>query len=184
MDDIKRWHNQTIAEKVINALLKNGFRASYYESRDTALSYIDTIIAEYNVIGIGGSMTLLNDLKILTRNSLAGKKILNHNDPNLSLEEKHEIRKLQQTCDLFLTSTNALTEDGKLVNIDGVGNRINAMLFGPKKSLIIAGINKVVANVEDGIKRIKRVASPMNAKRLNVNTPCAKLGYCTDCDSP
>ncbi|MCA1927985.1 MAG: lactate utilization protein [Calditerrivibrio sp.] len=184
MNEIKKWHNQTIAEIVINSLLKNGFRASYYETSDTALKYIDTIILEHETIGVGGSMTIIRDLKILERDAINGKKILNHNLPDISMEEKHEIRKRQQTCDLFLTSTNAITEDGKLVNIDGVGNRVNAMLFGPKKTLIIAGINKVVTNVDDGIKRIKRIASPMNARRLNVNTPCAKLGYCTNCDSP
>lgn len=184
MNEIRKWHSQTIAEIVVNSLLKNGFRASYYETSGTALKYIDTIIAEYETIGVGGSMTIIRDLKLLERDTMKGKKILNHNLPDISMEEKHEIRKRQQTCDLFMTSTNAITEDGKLVNIDGVGNRVNAMLFGPKKSLIIAGINKVVANVDDAIKRIKRVASPMNARRLNVNTPCAKLGYCTNCDSP
>jgi len=129
-------------------------------------------------------MTVVKDLKLLERNSLKGKQLLYHNNPHLTPEEKNEIRKSQLTCDLFISSSNAITEDGKLVNIDGLGNRINAMLFGPKKSLIIAGINKIVANVDDGIKRIKRIASPMNAKRLGYNTPCAKLGYCTDCNSP
>lgn len=184
MQEIKKWHNMILAEKTINSLLKNGFRASYYENSNTALQYVDTILSEYHTIGIGGSMTVIRDLKLLERESLKNKVVLNHNSPDLSPEEKHEIRKKQQTCDLFITSSNAITEDGKLINIDGVGNRVNAMLFGPKKSLIIAGINKIVKNIDDGIQRIKRIASPMNAKRLGVNTPCAKLGYCTDCDSP
>jgi len=184
MLEIKKWHNRTLAERTIDSLLKNGFRASYYENSSTALQYVDTIINEYNQIGIGGSMTVIKDLNLIERESMKGKIILNHNQPDLTPEEKHEIRKKQQTCELFITSSNAITEDGKLVNIDGVGNRINAMLFGPKKSLIISGINKIVKNIEEGIQRIKRVASPMNAKRLGVNTPCATVGYCTDCNSP
>ncbi|MCX8084166.1 MAG: lactate utilization protein [Calditerrivibrio sp.] len=184
MNDIRRWHNSILAEKTVSALLKNGFAASYYESSDTALHYIDSVIAGYETIGIGGSMTVLRDLKILERDVCKNKVILNHNLPDISPEEKNDIRKRQQTCDLFITSSNAITEDGKLVNIDGVGNRVNAMLFGPKKALLIVGINKIVKCVDDGIKRIKRIASPMNAKRLGVNTPCAKLGYCVDCDSP
>lgn len=184
MQEIKKWHNATLAEKTIDSLLKNGFRASYYENSNTALTYIDTIISEYNVIGIGGSMTIIKDLKLLEREVMKNKIILNHNLPDITPEEKHEIRKKQQTSDLFITSSNAITEDGKLVNIDGVGNRVNAMLFGPKKTVIVAGINKIVKNVDDGISRIKRIASPMNARRLGVNTPCATLGYCTDCNSP
>jgi len=184
MQEIKKWHIATLAEKTIDSLLKNGFRASYYENSNTALTYIDTIISEYNVIGIGGSMTIIKDLKLLEREVMKNKIILNHNLPDITPEEKHEIRKKQQTSDLFITSSNAITEDGKLVNIDGVGNRVNAMLFGPKKTVIVAGINKIVKNVDDGISRIKRIASPMNARRLGVNTPCATLGYCTDCNSP
>lgn len=184
MQEIKKWHNATLAEKTIDSLLKNGFRASYYENANTALTYIDTIISEYKVIGIGGSMTIIKDLKLLEREVMKNKIILNHNLPDITPEEKHEIRKKQQTSDLFITSSNAITEDGKLVNIDGVGNRVNAMLFGPKKTVIVAGINKIVKNVDDGITRIKRIASPMNARRLGVNTPCATLGYCTDCNSP
>ncbi|ADR19578.1 lactate utilization protein [Calditerrivibrio nitroreducens] len=184
MLEIKKWHNTTLAEKTIDSLLKNGFRASYYENSNTALTYIDTIISEHDVIGIGGSMTIIKDLKLLEREVMKNKIILNHNLPDITPEEKHEIRKKQQTSDLFITSSNAITEDGKLVNIDGVGNRVNAMLFGPKKTIIVAGINKIVKNVDDGINRIKRIASPMNARRLGVNTPCATIGYCTDCNSP
>ncbi|MGA1861447.1 lactate utilization protein [Deferribacter thermophilus] len=112
------------------------------------------------------------------------KKILNHGDPNLTPEERNQVRLAELTCDLFVTSTNALTLDGKLVNIDGTGNRVNAMAFGPKKSVVYTGINKIVENVDDAIKRIKFIASPMNAKRLNFNTPCAKTGFCADCNSP
>jgi acyl-CoA hydrolase len=129
-------------------------------------------------------MTVLHDLKLDELLKAKGKEILNHNIGSLSPEEKLEIRKRQLTCDLFITSTNALTKDGKLINTDGVGNRVAAMIFGPKKTLVLAGVNKIVKDVNAGLSRIKEIASPMNTKRLNVNTPCAVTGVCSDCNSP
>jgi hypothetical protein len=88
------------------------------------------------------------------------------------------------TSDLFLSSVNAVTMNGELVNIDGMGNRVNATNFGPKQVILVAGYNKIVADVESAIKRIKNVTAPMNAARLNLDVPCAKLGKCVDCNSP
>lgn len=88
------------------------------------------------------------------------------------------------TCDLFLTSTNALTLTGNLVNIDGTGNRAASMFFGPRKIIIIAGRNKIVGSIEEGLNRIKMYAAPANARRLNLSTPCASTGFCADCNSP
>jgi hypothetical protein len=88
------------------------------------------------------------------------------------------------TSDLFLSSVNAITMDGELVNIDGMGNRVNATNFGPKKVILVAGYNKIVEDVQEAIKRIKNVTAPMNARRLNLEVPCAKLGKCADCNSP
>ncbi|MBZ4644113.1 MAG: hypothetical protein JG767_1722 [Deferribacteraceae bacterium] len=184
MESVKKWFNERIASVVIENLEKNGFKAVYFEKSDTAIKYIESIVEDYFTIGFGGSMTVLQDLGIAQLVSDKGKEILNHNLSTLSPEEKLAIRKKQLTCDLFITSTNALTKDGKLINIDGVGNRVSAMIFGPKKTLVIAGINKIVKDVNAGISRIKEIASPMNTKRLNVNTPCAVTGECSDCNSP
>ena len=95
-----------------------------------------------------------------------------------------EIRKSQMTSDLFLSSVNAVTLNGELVNIDGIGNRVNSTVFGPGKVILVAGYNKIVDDVQEGIKRIKNVAAPLNARRLNIDVPCAKLGKCVDCNSP
>jgi L-lactate utilization protein LutB len=184
MESVKKWFNERIASVVIENLEKNGFKAVYFEKSDTAIKYIESIVEDYFTIGFGGSMTVLQDLGIAQLVSDKGKEILNHNLSTLSPEEKLAIRKKQLACDLFITSTNALTKDGKLINIDGVGNRVSAMIFGPKKTLVIAGINKIVKDVNAGISRIKEIASPMNTKRLNVNTPCAVTGECSDCNSP
>jgi hypothetical protein len=99
-------------------------------------------------------------------------------------EEILQIRKAQMTCDLFLSSTNAVTLNGYLVNIDGIGNRVNSSVFGPGKVILVAGFNKIVDDVEEAIKRIKNVSAPLNARRLNIDVPCAKVGKCVDCNSP
>ena len=88
------------------------------------------------------------------------------------------------SADLFLSSANAVTLKGELVNIDGIGNRVNSINFGPGKVLLVAGYNKIVEDVQGGIERIKNVSAPLNAKRLNIDVPCAKVGKCLDCNSP
>jgi hypothetical protein len=102
------------------------------------------------------------------------------------MEEHLAIRRRHFDADVFLTSSNAITEDGKLINIDGLGNRVAAMVFGPKKVIIVAGINKIVKDVEDGIRRIREVSAPMNVKRFSGETPCTRDGYCNldDCQPP
>jgi len=87
------------------------------------------------------------------------------------------------SADVYFTSTNAITEKGELYNVDGNGNRVAAMLYGPDKVIIIAGINKIVENIEEAIKRNERVSAPANCKRLNRATPCVKVGHCIDCSS-
>lgn len=184
MEIVKKWFNERVSGLTIENLEKNGFKASYFEKSETAIKYIESIAENYNKIGFGGSMTVLQGLKLDELLKGKGKEILNHNTGSLSAEEKLEIRKKQLTCDLFITSTNALTKDGKLINTDGVGNRVGAMIFGPEKVLVIAGVNKIVKDVDAGLKRIKEIAAPMNSKRLNMNTPCAVTGVCSDCNSP
>ena len=86
-------------------------------------------------------------------------------------------------ADAYFTSSNAVTENGELYNVDGNGNRVAAMLYGPEKVIVICGVNKIVKNVEEAIKRNRECAAPINAKRLNKETPCSKVGYCMDCKS-
>jgi hypothetical protein len=114
-----------------------------------------------------------------------GKELLIHGVPGLSIEERLAIMRRQLTCDLFLTGTNALTLSGFLVNIDATGNRVGSMLFGPRKVIVVAGRNKLVdGDIGAAIRRVKESASPPNANRLNYATPCAKTGFCSDCNSP
>lgn len=184
MKNIHDWYREKLGNKVIDNLKKNRFNARYINDKATSIDYLKEIINEYNVIAFGGSTTVLYDLKLQDIAINLSKNILNHNTPNLTVEEKLTIRKKQLTADLFITSTNAITLDGKLVNVDGVGNRVAAMIFGPKRVVVVCGVNKIVENVDEAIKRIKFISAPMNAKRVRSKTPCVETGFCVDCNSP
>ncbi|MTI80381.1 MAG: lactate utilization protein [Firmicutes bacterium] len=178
----QEWHNDALGNKVVEALKKNEFDAVYFSNREQAVEHVLSYISGGNKVGIGGSMTL-NELQLPKKAADKGAEVLNHNLPDLSAEEKNEIRRQQLICDVFLSSTNALTLDGHLVNIDGVGNRVAAMTFGPKKVVVVVGINKVSKNVHAALDRIKLIASPKNNKRLGLANPCATTGVCSDCQS-
>lgn len=102
----------------------------------------------------------------------------------LSKDDIKDIYRKSFSADAYFTSSNAITENGELYNVDGTGNRVAAMIYGPDKVIVVVGINKIVKDVDEAIERNKRMAAPANATRLNRKTPCANLGYCTDCNSP
>lgn len=182
--ELVTWQHEQRCEKTVEALGKNGFTALYFQSAKEASEYIVKEAEEAASVGFGGSMSVA-DLQLTDQLREMGKELLNHGVPGLSLDERVAIMRRQLTCDLFLTGTNAVTMNGWLVNIDATGNRVGSMFFGPKKVIVVAGRNKIVdGGVEDAIARIKEWASPPNAKRLNYNTPCAKTGFCCDCNSP
>lgn len=178
------WINEQRCEKTVESLGKNGFTAVYCKTLQQAVDYIMTESADAFTIGFGGSMSVA-DLGIIEPLRGMGRELLIHATPGLTPEERQTVMRRQLTCDLFLTGTNALTLSGVLVNIDASGNRAASMFFGPKKVVVVAGRNKLVdGTTEEAISRVKEWASPPNAKRLNFNTPCAKTGFCSDCNSP
>ena len=178
------WSYEEKCEKAVESLGKNGFTAVYCKTARQAYDYIIATAESAETVGFGGSLSVV-DLKVADRLREMGKELLNHGVPGLSLDERLAIMRRQLTCDLFLAGTNALTLSGFLVNIDATGNRVGSMFFGPKKVIVVAGRNKLVdGGVEAAIKRVKDWASPPNARRLNYNTPCAKTGFCCDCNSP
>ena len=183
-DELVRWTWEQKCEKAVEALGQNGFTAVYCRGASDAHDYIMKEAADAGSIGFGGSRSIV-DLNVQDALHAKGKEILNHGLPGLAPEERLAIMRRQLTCDLFLTGTNAVTLTGWLVNIDGNGNRVAAMFFGPKKVIVVAGRNKIVdGDLQAAIDRIKNWASPPNAKRLNCNTPCAKTGFCSNCNSP
>jgi hypothetical protein len=183
MDPIKEWWIEEKAKKAIEKLVAHEFKAIYVKTKEEAVQEVWKHITPKQRIGVGGSLTI-RGLGILEKLEAQGCTIYDHWKPGLSKENILEIRKAQMTSDLFLSSANAITLNGELVNIDGKGNRVNSINFGPGKVILIAGYNKIVEDVQEGIKRIKNVAAPLNARRLNIDVPCAKVGKCVDCNSP
>lgn len=183
MDPIKLWWVEERVVKTIEKLKAHGFEAHYVKTKEEAVEEIWKHITPETRVGVGGSVTI-RELGILDQLKAKGSIVYDHWTPGLSKEESTQIRKDQMTSNLFLSSVNAATLNGELVNIDGIGNRVNATNFGPGKVILIAGYNKIVEDVQEAIRRIKNVAAPINARRLNIDVPCAKLGKCVDCDSP
>jgi L-lactate utilization protein LutB len=183
-DELNDWAFAMRCEKAVENLKKNGFDAVYCKSGEEVFHYIINEAEQAHSIGFGGSMSVA-ELKLTDKLKGMGKEILDHGLPGLTPEEKTAITHRQPGCDLFLTGSNAVTVSGILVNIDGNGNRVASMFFGPKKVIVVVGRNKLVdGSVEDAIQRIKTYAAPPNTKRLSLATPCATTGFCTDCDSP
>ena len=183
MNELTHWHYDTLGAKLVKALEKNNFRASYIKTRQEALEKLLEIIPVGATVGFGGSVTLA-ELGIIPKLEERGTPVLNHAKPGLSPEEMRAIRRKQLLSDVYLTGTNAITLDGKLVNMDATGNRVGAMLFGPDKVFIIIGVNKAVKDVAEAEQRIKLWASPPNNKRLGYPNPCAETGVCVDCQGP
>jgi hypothetical protein len=174
------WHKETVLEELSARLIKRGFNTVILDNADTIRDFISKTIPVDATVGLGGSVTLRETgIDVLLK--LRGNTVFDHWDSSMNSGENLDARRKQLTSDYFLTSINAVTIDGDLVNIDGVGNRVAAMIFGPKHVIAIVGYNKIARNVDEAIWRIKNIASAKNSKRLGLNTPCAKTGFCVDC---
>jgi len=168
-------------------LRANNFAVHLVKDSGVARETILNMISKDAVVGVGDSATL-RQIEILKELEKRGTRILNPFSQKLTTdpskrETRHRISKEIFTCDVFITGTNAITADGKLVNIDAVGNRVAAMVFGPKKVIIVVGRNKIVRDVREALYRIKNVIAPYHAKTKHFVTPCAQTGKCSDCSS-
>lgn len=180
MSKFVQWHNDTFGEKVVKALEKNNFQAYYAASRAAAVERILSLIPPEATIGVGGSFTV-KELGIPEYLENHGHEVYDHNKPGLSMEESMALRRKELLCDVFLSSSNAVTLDGQLVNVDGSGNRVAAMSFGPKKVIVVVGVNKIVTDLEAAKERITHYAAPINNKRLERPNPCTITGVCMNC---
>jgi len=181
MDQVNQWRSGVLGETAVKALKKNGFDAVFVEGREAASGLIAKYFAKGATVGFGGSVTA-EALSLPALARTAGCKVLDHNAPGLADAEKLALRKQQLTCDIFISGSNALTLEGELVNVDGTGNRIAALTFGPAKTIVVVGINKLVQDLDEAFARIELYAAPMNNKRLNKPNPCVKAGVCMDCE--
>ncbi|MFZ7113382.1 MAG: lactate utilization protein [Desulfatiglandales bacterium] len=177
------WLWEKLGEKTVKALERHAFDAHLAANIDEARQVILEMISGFESFGFAGSLTT-RSLGILEALREKGKTVVDHWQEGLTSEQDLDSRLQQGRCDCFLCSANALSATGEIVNVDGVGNRTAAMTFGPKKVIIAAGMNKVRHDLASALKRVQEVAGPLRAKSLNLDTPCAKTGICTDCDSP
>ncbi len=192
------WFYETLCKKVIGSLKKNNFDAEYASNRDEALAKIKKTIPEGATIGIGDSITLHQIGLFSWLEKEANRVFFNPflkdaEGRNIySPEERFELMRKAIVADIFLASSNAVTLDGKLVSIDARGNRVAAMIFGPKKTILVIGANKIVKDVDDAFRRIKSFCAPINLKRhvskhhyeFFEKLPCVEEGICVECSSP
>lgn len=183
MNEWAGWEVSRRLEAAAAALERNEFRVRICRDGGEAVARVLEEVADASTVGFGGSVTL-GELGLPGRVAELGKRCLVHGAPGLSVDERLAVMRAQLTCDVFLTGANAVTLDGKLVNVDATGNRVGAMTFGPKKVVVVAGANKLAADVDEALQRVKAWAAPPNARRLAFRTPCAETGLCSDCRSP
>ena len=171
--------NEKLAKKVIKGLESRNMAGYYAKDKDEALRTALGLIKEGSTITMGGAMSA---------HEIGLVEALKKGDYNFvdrdQMEDKKAAALAAYSADVFLTSTNAMTEDGILVNIDGNANRVSAIAHGPEKVIVIAGMNKVCDDLDGAMKRARNVAAPTNAQRFGIDTPCSKTGSCMDCKSP
>lgn len=182
MDKNVSWYMSKRVQRTVENLEKHNISGCYVENEKQLIEKLKKVIPPNALIGVGDSMTLFETGVIeFLRNG--NYRFLDKYRAGITGEEKKEIYRQCFSADVFLSSTNAITEKGELYNIDGNGSRVAPMLYGPEQVVIVAGINKIVQNIEEAEKRARNYAAPTDAKRLGKDTPCANLGYCVDCES-
>ncbi|AJA47479.1 hypothetical protein CPAST_c14000 [Clostridium pasteurianum DSM 525 = ATCC 6013] len=182
MDENTIWLMEQRINRTIEKLEKNNMEGYYAKDEKEALDILKSLINKGESVAVGGSETLfqIGAIDFLRNGDF---NFLDRYAEGLTRKEVLDIFKKSLLTDTYIVSSNAITENGELYNVDGNGNRVAAMLYGPDKVIIIVGKNKIVKDVDEAIQRNREYAAPANAKRLNRKTPCAKVGYCMDCSS-
>ena len=182
MNEVRKWFYEIKVSEAVKNLTKHGFETIKVPDRSVACTEIMKRVPSNKTVGLGGSVTL-REIGLISLLEKQGNVLYDHWKQGITQEESLRIRRAQQSSDVYITSANAITLSGEIVNIDGACNRTSAMGFGPQEVIILAGRNKIVQDVSAGIARIKNEAAPLNARRLGLDLPCAKLGRCVECDS-
>lgn len=182
MDNSSEWFYEKRYERVMKSLEKNNMSSYLVKDKNELLSLIDNIMIKNSKVGVGDSMTLFETgiIDYIRKNHY----FLDKYKEGMSREEKDKLYLDNFSTDYFLASCNAITENGELYNVDGYANRVAPIIFGPKNVILVVGKNKIVKDMDEAILRVKNIAAPIDAKRLNKKTPCVKTGVCYDCKSP
>lgn len=183
MEQWEQWFQEKQVERTIHALKKNNFEALFVPDSKAAFEEVMKRIPDGSTVGVGGSVTLMQ-IGLLNALERRNVRLIWPIQQAKNMDERMELIRKSFSSDFFLTSTNAITEDGKLFNVDATGNRVGAMFIGPKKTIIVSGVNKIVKDIDAAEKRVREWTAPQNAKRLNRKTPCVETGVCADCSSP
>lgn len=170
---------ENLADSMIEKFNLRGIEGYYCSTKEEALLMAERFLTPGCSVSWGGSMTLeeIGLIDVLK----ASDYVVYDRKTARNEEEYKELYGKIATCDNFFMSSNAITMDGELINIDGTGNRVACLIHGPSNVIIVAGMNKVVTDVENGVKRVRNMAAPANTVRLSRNTPCATLGRCGNC---
>ena len=164
-------------QKTIEALKSNRMDVYFVKTAEEAKALALSLIPEGSSCASGGSVTLA-ETGIIDALKNGNYNYIDRMIPGLTQEQKDEAMRAAFSADFYLASANAITEDGELYNVDGNSNRVAALLYGAKNVIVVAGVNKLVKNLDEAVLRVKTIAAPKNAARLSCNTPCAKLGHC------
>ena len=178
MEEMTKKRNALLAKKVIEGLRSRNMEAEFAETKEEALKKALELIPDGACVSMGGSMSV---------HAIGLSEALKNGNYNFierdAYEDKRQAMLLAYDADFFLSSCNAMTEDGVMVNIDGNANRVSAIAQGPKHVLFIVGMNKICKDVDHAMKRARNVASPINAQRFGLKTPCTQTGSCMNCKS-
>lgn len=174
--------NELLAQKVIKGLESRNMSGYYAASKEEALKKALEIIPEGSSVTMGGAMSAY-EIGLVDAIKAGNYRFIDRENVGTP-EEKRKAMLEGYDADFFLSSANAMTDDGVLVNIDGNSNRVSMIAQGPKKVLFIIGMNKVTSDIDSAMKRARNVAAPINAQRFGLSTPCSKLGTCMNCKSP
>ena len=179
MNENIRKRNELLAQKVIKGLQSRNMSGYYAENNEAALQLALSLIPEGSTATMGGGMSV-HEIGLVDALKKGNYQFIDRD----AMEDKRAAALAAYDADVFLASANAITEDGVLVNIDGNANRVSAIAHGPKKVVLIVGMNKVCNDVDGAMKRARNVAATTNAQRFGLSTPCAKTGACMNCKSP
>ena len=184
MDEHQVFWNEKVAEDIIKNLGKHRMAGSYAPTAAKAREEIVGMIPEGTTVFRCGTMSAVGMGLWEEIAKVPGVDVINPYEPGISPEESLERRRKGMLADVVIASTNAITLDGKLVNLDGMGNRVAAMIFGPKKVILVVGMNKVAPDLDSAMARVKHIAAPLNNIRLGLKNPCVETGLCSDCRTP
>lgn len=178
MENVQKWQYECIAKNIVEVLQNKKYDSVYAENIAAARQAVLDKIPKRSSITLGGSMTV-SALDLYDTFKSSDYRLYDRYDPALTLAQDFEVRRQGMLADYLVTGTNAITENGQLVNVDCCGNRVAGIVFGPKNVIVVTGVNKVVENLEEALKRLKKIA-PMNAKRLGHDVPCACTSRCNE----